>query len=32
MTLNPDNSINYERYFRVLDDVIALARKNRGGK
>jgi thiol:disulfide interchange protein DsbA len=32
MTLNPDNSINYERYFRVLDEVIALARKSRGGK
>ena len=28
MTLNPDNSINYERYFRVLDEVIALARKS----
>jgi thiol:disulfide interchange protein DsbA len=32
LTLNPDNSINYERYFRVLDGVIALARKARGGK
>lgn len=32
MTLNPDNSINYDRYFRVLDEVIALARKTRGGK
>ncbi|OGA40878.1 MAG: hypothetical protein A3G24_11630 [Betaproteobacteria bacterium RIFCSPLOWO2_12_FULL_62_13] len=32
MTLNPDNSINYERYFRVLDEVISLARKSRGGK
>lgn len=29
MTLNPDNSINYERYFQVLDEVIALARKTR---
>jgi thiol:disulfide interchange protein DsbA len=29
MTLNPDNSINYERYFRVLDEVIALARRTR---
>lgn len=29
MTLNPDNTINYERYFRVLDEVIALARKTR---
>lgn len=32
MTLNPDNSINYERFFRVVDELIALARKNRGGK
>jgi thiol:disulfide interchange protein DsbA len=32
LTLNPDNSINYERYFRVLDEVIALARKGRGAK
>lgn len=30
MTLNPDNSINYDRYFRILDEVIALARKTRG--
>ena len=32
LTLNPDNSINYDRYFKVLDEVIALARKARGGK
>jgi protein dithiol oxidoreductase (disulfide-forming) len=32
LTLNPDNSINYDRYFKVLDEVIALARKTRGGK
>lgn len=32
LTLNADNSINYERYFKVLDEVIALARKTRGGK
>ena len=32
MTLNPDNSINYERFFRVVDELLALARKNRGGK
>lgn len=32
LTLNPDNSINYERYFKVLDEVIALARKAKGGK
>lgn len=32
MTLNPDNSINYERFFQVVDELVALARKNRGGK
>ena len=32
MTLNPDNSINYERFFRVVDELVAVARKNRGGK
>lgn len=32
LTLNPDNSINYDRYFKVLDEVIALARKTRSGK
>lgn len=32
LVLNPDNSINYDRYFKVLDEVIALARKTRGGK
>ena len=32
MTLNPDNSIDYERFFRVVDELVALARKNRGGK
>jgi len=32
LTLNPDHTINYDRFFRVLDDVIALARKTRGGK
>lgn len=32
MTLNPDNSINYERFFRVIDELVALARKNRGGR
>lgn len=30
--LNPDNSVNYDRYFGVLEEVIALARKSRGGK
>jgi len=32
LILNPDHSVNYDRYFRVLDEVIALARKTRGGK
>jgi len=32
LTLNPDNSINYDRFFKVLDEVIALARKTRSGK
>ena len=32
MTLNPDNSIDYERFFRVVDELVALARKNRGSK
>ena len=32
LRLNPDNRINYERYFKVLEEVIALARKTRGSK
>ncbi len=32
MILKPDNSVDYERYFRVLDQVIAMARKERAGK
>ncbi len=32
MTLKPDKSIDYERYFQVLDQLIALARKARAGK
>lgn len=32
MTLNPNNTINYERYLQVLDQVIAMARKARAGK
>jgi thiol:disulfide interchange protein DsbA len=32
LILNPDNTVNYDRYFRALDEVIALARKTRGGK
>jgi hypothetical protein len=27
-----DNSINYELFFRNVDQLIALARKSRGGK
>ncbi len=30
MTLNADNTVNYDRFFRVLEEVIALARKSRG--
>ncbi len=29
--LNPDRSVDYERYFQVLDQVIAMARKERAG-
>ncbi|MCI3953934.1 MAG: disulfide bond formation protein DsbA [Burkholderiales bacterium] len=32
LVLNPDNSINYDRYFRVLDEVIGLARRTRSSK
>lgn len=32
MTLNADNSINYARFFQVVDDVIALARRDRKAK
>jgi hypothetical protein len=31
MTVSPDDRINYERFFRALDRLIALARKERGG-
>ena len=31
MTVNPDNSVNYERFFQVLDQLIARARKERAG-
>lgn len=31
MTPRPDKSVDYERYFQVLDQVIALARKARAG-
>lgn len=32
MTLKRDNSVDYERYYQVLDQVIAMARKARGGE
>jgi thiol:disulfide interchange protein DsbA len=31
-TVNPNNTPNYQRYFQVLDQVIAMARKERAGK
>jgi thiol:disulfide interchange protein DsbA len=30
--LNADGSVNYERFFRVVDHLIAQARKDRAGK
>jgi len=32
MTLKPDRSVDYEKFFQVLDEVIAMARKERAGK
>jgi thiol:disulfide interchange protein DsbA len=32
MTVNPDNSVNYERFFQVVDQLIARARKERAGQ
>ena len=32
MILKPDGSVDYERYFQVLNQVIAMARKERAGK
>jgi thiol:disulfide interchange protein DsbA len=32
MTMNADETVNFERFFRVLDELIALARKNRAAK
>jgi thiol:disulfide interchange protein DsbA len=32
MILKADNTIDYDRYFKVVDQVIALARKNRSAK
>jgi hypothetical protein len=31
MVLKPDRTVDYERYFQVLDEVIAMARKERAG-
>lgn len=32
MMVTPDNKISYERFFQVLDQLIARARKEQGGK
>jgi thiol:disulfide interchange protein DsbA len=32
MTMNPDETVNFERFFRVIDELIVLARKQRAGK
>jgi len=32
MTLKPDRSIDYDRFFQVVDQLIALARKTHGSK
>jgi thiol:disulfide interchange protein DsbA len=32
MTLRPDNTIDYDRFWQVVDQLVAMARKNRGGK
>ena len=32
MTLKPNRDVDYEKFFQVLDQVIAMARKERGGK
>jgi thiol:disulfide interchange protein DsbA len=32
MILKPDRTVDYERYFKVIDQVIAMARKERAGK
>jgi thiol:disulfide interchange protein DsbA len=31
-SMSPDKRVDYERYFKVLDEVIAMARKARAGK
>lgn len=32
MTLNPDSSVNYDRFFQVVDQLVAVARKARAGQ
>ena len=32
MTLKPNRDVDYEKFFQVLDQVIAMARKERAGK
>jgi len=32
MTLKPDNSVNYELFFRRVEQLIEMARRSRGGK
>ena len=32
MMLNPDSSVNYDRFFQVIDQLIARARKERAGQ
>ena len=32
MTLNPDSTVNYDRFFQVVDQLIAVARKARAGQ
>ena len=32
MTMNPNETVNFERFFRVLDELIVLARKSRAGR
>jgi thiol:disulfide interchange protein DsbA len=32
MTVNPDNSVSYDRFFQVVDQLIARARKERSGQ
>jgi thiol:disulfide interchange protein DsbA len=32
MVVRSDKTIDYDRYFKIVEEVIAVARKNRGGK